>query len=149
MKLIMKIQIINSSNHPLPEHQTDGSAGVDLHANIDKSITFKHGERELVGSGIHIKLPRGYEAQIRPRSGLALKHGVTIPNSPATIDSDYRGELKVILMNLGNEDFTLEPGDRMAQLVIAKHETAEWNEVESFDDEDTARDQGSFGSTGR
>ncbi len=143
----MKIKIVNKSNHPLPEYGTLASAGVDLRANIAESITLKPLERTLVKTGLFIELPIGYEAQVRPRSGLAYKNGVTVLNTPGTIDADYRGEIGVILINLSNKDFTIENGERIAQLVIAKHEQAEWQLVEGL--EVTERGAGGFGSTGR
>lgn len=143
----MKIKIVNKSNHPLPEYGTLASAGVDLRANIAESITLKPLERTLVKTGLFIELPIGYEAQVRPRSGLAYKNGVTVLNTPGTIDADYRGEIGVILVNLSNKDFTIENGERIAQLVIAKHEQAEWQLVEEL--EETERGAGGFGSTGK
>ena len=143
----MKIKIVNTSNHPLPEYGTLASAGVDLRANIAESITLKPLERTLVKTGLFIELPIGYEAQVRPRSGLAYKNGVTVLNSPGTIDADYRGEIGVILVNLSNKDFTIENGERVAQLVIAKHEQAEWILVEEL--AETERGAGGFGSTGK
>ena len=143
----MKTKIINKSNYPVPEYKTDGSAGADLYANTDSDIVLKPLQRTLVPTGIFIGLPKGYEAQVRPRSGLSIKYGITVLNTPGTIDSDYRGEIKVILVNLSNEEFTLRPGERIAQLVISKYETAEWEEVEELDD--TERGDGGFGSTGK
>ena len=143
----MEIKIVNKSNHPLPHYGTEASAGVDLRANISESITLKPLERTLVKTGLFIELPVGYEAQVRPRSGLAYKHGLTVLNTPGTIDADYRGEIGVILVNLSNEDFTIENGERVAQMVIAKHEQAEWNLVEELSDTD--RGAGGFGSTGK
>ncbi len=143
----MKIKIVNKSNHPLPEYGTLASAGVDLRANIAESITLKPLERTLVKTGLFIELPIGYEAQVRPRSGLAYKNGVTVLNTPGTIDADYRGEIGVILVNISNKDFTIENGERIAQLVIAKHEQAEWQLVEEL--EETERGAGGFGSTGK
>lgn len=143
----MKTKIINKSNYPAPEYKTEGSAGMDLYANINFETTIAPLQRVLVPTGIFIGLPKGYEAQVRPRSGLAAKHGITVLNTPGTIDSDYRGEIKVILVNLSNEEFTLKPGERIAQLVISKYETAEWEEVEELDD--TERGDGGFGSTGK
>lgn len=143
----MEIKIVNKSNHPLPEYGTKASAGVDLRANISDSITLKPLERTLVKTGLFIELPIGYEAQVRPRSGLAYKNGVTVLNTPGTIDADYRGEIGVILVNLSNENFTIENGERVAQLVIAKHEQAEWKLVEELSD--TERGAGGFGSTGK
>lgn len=142
----MKIHVINKSSHALPEYETDASAGLDLRANIDAPITLKPLERTIVKTGLYIELPVGIEAQVRPRSGLAAKKGITVLNAPGTIDADYRGEVGVILVNLSNEDFTIENGERVAQLVIAKHERIDWNEVEVLSE--TARGAGGFGSTG-
>lgn len=142
----MKIEIINKSQHPTPEYATPLSAGLDLRANLDESIVLKPLERSLVKTGLFIALPEGFEAQVRPRSGLAYKKGITVLNSPGTIDADYRGEIGVILVNLSNEDFIVENGERVAQLVIAKHETAEWIEVQELSETD--RGAGGFGSTG-
>lgn len=143
----MKIKIVNQSNHALPHYGTEASAGVDLRANISESITLKPLERTLVKTGLFIELPVGYEAQVRPRSGLAFKNGVTVLNTPGTIDADYRGEIGVILVNLSNENFTIENGERVAQMVIAKHEQADWELVEELSD--TERGAGGFGSTGK
>lgn len=143
----MEIKIVNKSNHPLPHYGTEASAGVDLRANISEAITLKPLERSLIKTGLFIELPVGYEAQVRPRSGLAFKYGITVLNTPGTIDADYRGEIGVILVNLSNEDFTIENGERVAQMVIAKHEQAEWNEVEELSS--TERGEGGFGSTGK
>ena len=140
------IKIINKSGHPLPSYETIASAGMDLRANIDAPTTLKPLERTIVKTGIFIELPIGYEAQVRPRSGLAAKKGVTVLNSPGTIDADYRGEIGVILVNLSNEDFVIENGERIAQLIIAKHERAEWIEVQELSE--TSRGEGGFGSTG-
>lgn len=142
----MKIQIINKSQHDLPNYETIASAGMDLRANIIEPITLKPLERTIVKTGLFIELPIGYEAQVRPRSGLAAKRGVTVLNSPGTIDADYRGEIGVILVNLSNDDFVIENGERIAQLIIAKHERAEWIEVETLTE--TSRGEGGFGSTG-
>ncbi|MFD2908736.1 dUTP diphosphatase [Flavobacterium ardleyense] len=142
----MKIKIINKSSHELPNYETIASAGMDLRANITESITLKSLERALVKTGLFIELPIGYEAQVRPRSGLAFKKGITVLNSPGTVDADYRGEIGVILVNLSNEDFVIENGERIAQLIIAKHERAEWLEVTELSE--TARGEGGFGSTG-
>ena len=142
----MKIKIINNSSHNLPHYETIASAGMDLRANLSESRILKPLERSIVGTGIFIELPIGYEAQVRPRSGLAAKKGITVLNAPGTIDADYRGEIGVILVNLSNEDFTIENGERVAQLVIAKHERAEWIEVETLSE--TFRGEGGFGSTG-
>jgi dUTP pyrophosphatase len=142
----MKIKVINKSKHELPSYATNAAAGMDLRANLDESILIKSLERTLVPTGLFIELPVGYEAQIRPRSGLAFKNGVTVLNSPGTIDADYRGEIKVILVNLSKEDFIINDGERVAQMVIAKHEQAEWIEVEQLIETD--RGAGGFGHTG-
>ena len=142
----MQIKIINTSQHPLPNYETNASAGMDLRANLTESITLKPLERTLVITGLYIELPIGYEAQVRPRSGLAFKKGITVLNSPGTVDADYRGEIGVILVNLSNEDFVIENGERIAQLIIAKHERAEWIEVQKLSE--TSRGEGGFGSTG-
>jgi dUTP pyrophosphatase len=142
----MKLQVVNKSKHPLPVHQTPHSAAVDLCANIDEPITLGPLERALVPTGIFAALPPGYEAQIRPRSGLAIKHGISLVNAPGTIDADYRGEYGVIMINLSNEPYTVQDGDRIAQLVLSKHETIEWEEVAELDA--TGR-TGGFGSTGK
>ena len=142
----MHIQIINKSKHEIPSYETLGSAGMDLRANIDKSITLKPLERTIVKTGLFIALPIGTEAQVRPRSGLAAKKGITVLNSPGTVDADYRGEIGVILVNISNEDFVINDGERIAQLVIAKHERAEWEEVTILSE--TERGEGGFGSTG-
>ena len=141
----MNIKIINKSNHALPHYETIASAGMDLRANITEPITLKPLERTVVKTGLFIELPVGIEAQVRPRSGLAAKKGVTVLNAPGTVDADYRGEIGVILVNLSNEDFTIENGERIAQLVIAKHERAEWMQVETLSE--TSRGEGGFGST--
>lgn len=142
----MNIKIINKSEHPIPHYETTASAGMDLRANISESITLKPLERVIVKTGLFIELPIGYEAQVRPRSGLAAKKGITVLNAPGTIDADYRGEIGVILINLSTEDFIIENGERIAQLVIAQHERAEWVEVEELNATD--RGSGGFGSTG-
>lgn len=142
----MNIQIINKSKHETPKYQTEQSAGMDLQANIDAPIVLRPLERVVVNTGLHIALPSGYEAQVRPRSGLAAKKGVTVLNSPGTIDADYRGEIGVILVNLSNEDFIIDDGERVAQLVIAKHEHVAWKQVKVL--ETTKRGDGGFGSTG-
>ncbi len=142
----MQIKIINKSSHELPNYETIASAGMDLRANIMESIVLKPLERAIVKTGLFIELPIGFEAQVRPRSGLAAKNGITVLNSPGTVDADYRGEIGVILVNLSNEDFTIENGERIAQLVIAKHERAEWIHVEELSE--TSRGEGGFGSTG-
>ena len=142
----MQIKIINKSNHELPNYETIASAGMDLRANISEPITLKSLERTIVKTGLFIELPIGYEAQVRPRSGLAAKKGITVLNSPGTVDADYRGEIGVILVNLSQEDFVIENGERIAQLIIAKHERAEWIEVQELTE--TSRGEGGFGSTG-
>lgn len=142
----MKIKVVNKSKHPLPHYATAQSAGMDLRANLDESVILKPLERTLVKTGIFMELPAGYEAQVRPRSGLAFKKGVTVLNTPGTIDADYRGEVGVILVNLSNEDFVIEDGERVAQIVIAKHEQSSWDEVEELIE--TERGAGGFGSTG-
>jgi dUTP pyrophosphatase len=142
----MQINIINTSAHPLPSYETLASAGMDLRAAIQEPIALQPLERALVKTGLFIELPIGCEAQVRPRSGLALKKGVTVLNSPGTVDADYRGEIGVILVNLSSEPFVIENGERIAQLVIAKHERAEWNEVTALSE--TSRGTGGFGSTG-
>lgn len=143
----MKVQIINKSKHALPTYATEQSAGVDLRANIDEPITMQPLERKLIPTGLFISLPKGYEAQVRPRSGLAIKKGVTVLNSPGTIDADYRGEICVILINLSKDPFVIEDGERIAQMVIARHEQAEWEEVQVLDE--TERGAGGFGHTGK
>ncbi|MBI4945396.1 MAG: dUTP diphosphatase [Bacteroidetes bacterium] len=143
----MKVRIINKSKHPLPTYATGASAGMDLRANLDSPIVLKSLERTLVPTGLFIELPVGSEAQVRPRSGLAFKNGLTVLNSPGTIDADYRGEVKVILVNLSKEDFTINDGERIAQMIIAKHEQAEWIEVQEL--LETERGAGGFGSTGK
>lgn len=142
----MKIQIINKSKHELPKYATSLSAGMDLRANIDQPVVLKPLERCLVPTGLYIALPEGYEAQIRPRSGLALKKGITLLNTPGTIDADYRGEIGVIVVNLSAEEFVIEDGERIAQMVIARYEQAEWQAVEVLDE--TERGEGGFGHTG-
>jgi dUTP pyrophosphatase len=142
----MKIKIINKSEHPLPSYETMFSAGMDLRASVLESSTLKPLQRAIIKTGLFIELPIGYEAQVRPRSGLAAKKGITVLNAPGTIDADYRGEIGVILINLSNEDFTIENGERIAQLVVAKHERANWEEVDVL--EETDRGSGGFGSTG-
>ncbi|GAA4802703.1 dUTP diphosphatase [Litoribaculum gwangyangense] len=142
----MKIRIINKSHSELPHYETVASAGMDLRASISEPRVLKPLERTIVGTGLFMELPIGFEAQVRPRSGLAAKKGITVLNAPGTIDADYRGEIGVILVNLSNEDFTIQNGERIAQLVIAKHERAEWIEVEGLSE--TLRGEGGFGSTG-
>ncbi len=141
----MKINIINTSRHPLPAYQTASSAGMDLYANIQNEIVLKPLERTLIPTGLFLELPQGYEAQVRPRSGMAFKNGLTVLNSPGTIDADYRGEVGVILVNLSAENFTITDGMRIAQMVIARHETAEWQETTELSE--TERGAGGFGST--
>ena len=143
----MKIQVINKSKHPLPQYATSQSAGMDLRANLDTPIVLKPLQRCLVPTGIFMALPEGFEAQVRPRSGLAIKKGIGVLNSPGTIDADYRGEVCVILVNLSSEEFVIEDGERIAQMVIARHEQAEWQEVEIL--EETERGTGGFGHTGK
>ena len=142
----MKVQIINRSHHPLPEYATELSAGMDLRANIDAPIVLKPMQRCIIPTGLYMALPEGYEAQVRPRSGLAIKKGITVLNSPGTIDADYRGEVGVILINLSQEDWTVTDGERIAQMVIARHEQVEWNQVEILDE--TERGAGGFGHSG-
>lgn len=143
----MTIQIINRSHHSLPTYSTPLSAGLDLRANLDTDIVLRPLDRVLVPTGLFIALPPSYEAQVRPRSGLALKKGITVLNTPGTIDADYRGEIGVILINLSNEEFTITDGERIAQMVISRHETAEWSEVDILDE--TERGEGGFGHTGQ
>ena len=141
----MKVKVVNSSAFALPEYQTPLSAGLDIRANLSESITLSPLERAMVPTGLFVELPEGYEMQIRPRSGLAAKHGITVLNSPGTIDADYRGEIKVILVNLSNTPFTIEPGERIAQMIVARYEQVEWQAVESLSE--TERGAGGFGST--
>jgi dUTP pyrophosphatase len=143
----MNIRIINRSSHQLPAYESEASAGMDLRADLTEAVTLQPLQRAIIKTGLFIELPEGYEAQVRPRSGLAAKHGITVLNSPGTIDADYRGEIGVILVNLSNEAFVIENGERIAQLVIAKHERAEWQVVESLSE--TSRGAGGFGSTGK
>ena len=143
---MMEIKVINKGRQPLPEYATPLSAGLDLRANIEESIVLRPMERQLIGTGLYIALPPGYEAQVRPRSGLALKHGITVLNTPGTIDADYRGEVKVLLINLSAEPFTINEGERIAQMVIARHEHAELTLVEELDE--TERGAGGYGHTG-
>jgi len=143
----MKVKIVNHSPYPSPAYATPQSAGTDLRAFLDAPVTLQPLQRTLVPTGLYIALPDGYEAQVRPRSGLAAKHGITVLNSPGTVDADYRGEIKVILVNLSSEPFEIVPGERIAQMVIAAHQQASWEEVESLDD--TTRGAGGFGSTGK
>ncbi|ADX67855.1 dUTP diphosphatase [Weeksella virosa] len=143
----MKVKIINLSNHPLPAYKTALSAGMDLTANLTEAVELEPLERKLIPTGISIELPAGYEAQVRPRSGLALKDGLSVLNTPGTIDADYRGEIGVIMINLSRKKITIQNGERIAQLVIAKHETVEWEEVQDLSD--TSRGAKGFGSTGK
>ena len=143
----MKVQIINKSHHQLPQYATPQSAGVDLRANLNEPITLKPLQRALVPTGLYIALPPGFEAQVRPRSGLAIKKGITVLNSPGTIDADYRGEICIILVNMSEEPFVINDGERVAQMVIARHEQAEWQEVEVLDE--TERGAGGFGHSGQ
>ena len=143
----MKVKIINKSHHQLPQYATPQSAGVDLHANLSEPVTLQPLQRALIPTGLFISLPVGYEAQVRPRSGLAIKKGITVLNSPGTIDADYRGEICIILVNLSNEPFVVNDGERVAQMVIARHEQAEWVEVETLDE--TERGAGGFGHCGK
>ena len=142
----MNVKVINHSQHPLPSYQTSASAGMDLRANLDSSVELAPLERKLIPTGLFIELPEGYEAQIRPRSGLAFKHGITVLNSPGTIDADYRGEIKVLLINLSNEPFTITNGERIAQMIIGSYKKIEWIEVEELTQTD--RGSGGYGSTG-
>lgn len=143
----MKVKIVNHSKHALPEYQTPLSAGLDIRANLDESVTLRPLERAMIPTGLFVELPEGCEMQIRPRSGLAAKHGITVLNSPGTIDADYRGEIKVILVNLSNEPFTIESGERIAQMIVARYEQIEWQAVEELGA--TERGAGGFGSTGK
>ena len=142
----MKVKIVNTSRNPLPKYATPLSAGMDLHASLEKPVTLAPMQRALIPTGIRIELPAGYEAQVRPRSGLAIRHGITVLNTPGTIDADYRGEICVILANLSDTPFTVYDGDRIAQLVIARHECIEWQSVDALDE--TQRGRGGFGHTG-
>ena len=143
----MKVQIVNKSGQPLPSYATELSAGMDLRASLEAPVTLGPLQRALVPTGLYIALPPGFEAQVRPRSGLAAKHGITVLNTPGTIDADYRGEIKVILVNLSDTPFEIVPGERIAQMVVARHERVEWEETLDLDE--TARGAGGFGSTGR
>lgn len=143
----MKIKIINKSHHPLPAYQTNQSAGMDIRANLTEPIELKPLERKLIPTGLYIALPDGYEAQIRPRSGLAIKHGITLLNTPGTIDADYRGEIGVIMVNLSNDPFVINDGERICQMVVAQYQQIEWQTVESLDE--TERGAGGFGHTGK
>jgi len=143
----MKVRIVNKSRHDLPKYATEASAGLDLRANLDQAVTLKPLERTLIPTGLFIELPIGFEAQVRPRSGFAIKHGITVLNTPGTIDADYRGEIKVILVNLSDAAFEIKDGERVAQMVIARHEQAEWDEVDQLNE--TIRGAGGFGHTGQ
>lgn len=143
----MKVKVINQSKHPLPEYQTELSAGMDLRAELEEPLIIRPMDRKLVGTGLYIELPSGYEAQIRPRSGLALKYGVTVLNSPGTVDADYRGEIKVLLINFSDEPFQINDGERIAQMVIARHEQISWEPGKILSE--TSRGKGGYGSTGK
>jgi len=143
----MKVKIVNNSRHELPSYSTDHSAGMDLRANLETAVTLRPMERRLIPTGLFIELPKGFEAQIRPRSGMALKKGLTVLNTPGTIDADYRGEIGIILVNLSGEEVVVEDGERICQMIIARHETVQWEQVEKL--EETKRGQGGFGHTGR
>ena len=143
---MLKVQITNKGKQPLPTYATEQSAGMDLRADVSESVVLHPMERMLVPTGLHIALPPGFEAQVRPRSGLALKHGITVLNTPGTIDADYRGEIKVLLINFSNQDFVINAGERIAQMVVARHEQVEWVDVEQLDE--TARGEGGYGHTG-
>ncbi len=145
--MITKVKIINQSAFGLPAYQTEESAGMDLRANIQESVSLQPLERQLIPTGLFIELPPGFEAQIRPRSGLAFKHGLTVLNSPGTVDSDYRGEIKVLLVNLSHEPFLINPGERIAQMVVARHERVEWESTTEL--ADSERGTGGYGSTGK
>jgi dUTP pyrophosphatase len=142
----MKVKIVNHSKHPLPKYETEASAGMDIRADLDDPVFLKPLERALISTGLYIELPLGYEAQVRPRSGMAIKHGITVLNTPGTIDADYRGEIKIIMVNLSNKEFEITDGERVAQLIIARHEKAEWDDVKELND--TERGTGGFGHTG-
>lgn len=143
---MLKIKIVNKGKQPLPQYATVQSAGMDLRADIDEPVTLRPLERRLIGTGLHIALPAGYEAQVRPRSGLALKHGLTVLNTPGTIDADYRGEIGVVLINLSDKEFVVNPGERIAQMVVARYEQADLEQVELLDE--TERGEGGYGHTG-
>ena len=144
--MMLKVQITNKGRQPLPTYATEQSAGMDLRADVSESVVLHPMERRLVPTGLHIALPPGFEAQVRPRSGLALKHGITVLNTPGTIDADYRGEIKVLLINFSNQDFVINAGERIAQMVVARHEQVEWVDVEQLDE--TERGEGGYGHTG-
>ena len=143
---MLEVKIINESKHSLPAYQTEHSAGLDLQANLEESVILAPGDRKLISTGLKIELPIGYEAQIRPRSGLAFKHGITVLNSPGTIDADYRGEIKILLINFSNSNFEINHGDRIAQMIVATHAQVNWQEVELLSE--TARGAGGYGHTG-
>ena len=143
----MKIKIVNKSKHALPQYETAASAGMDLKANLDEPVTMNPLQRVLIPTGLFIELPTGYEAQVRPRSGMAIKHGISVLNTPGTIDADYRGEIRVILVNLSNDAYTISDGDRIAQMIISAHEHADWQQVEVLNDSE--RGTGGFGHTGK
>ncbi len=143
----MKIKVIDRSAHGLPRYETEAAAGLDVRANIEEPVVLRPLGRAMVPTGLYVEIPAGYEMQVRPRSGLAAKHGIGVLNSPGTVDADYRGEIKVILVNLSDTEFTLQPGERIAQMVVARHERIEWEAVEVLSE--TARGAGGFGSTGR
>ncbi len=143
----MRIKIVNKSNNELPAYSTEMSAGMDIRANLSEPVTLKPLERKLIPTGLYVEIPKGYEAQIRPRSGLALKKGITVLNTPGTIDADYRGEIGIILINLSQDDFVIENGERICQMVIASHETVQWSLVQEL--EETERGSGGFGHTGK
>jgi dUTP pyrophosphatase len=145
--MIPEFKIVNTSAHPLPAYETVSSAGMDLRANLSEAVSLKPMQRTLIPTGIFMALPDGYEAQIRPRSGLALKHGITVLNSPGTIDADYRGEVKVLLINFGDQPFEINNGDRIAQMIVSKHEKVQWTNTNSLDE--TKRGTGGYGSTGK
>lgn len=145
-KLMLKIKVVNKGSQPLPAYATSQSAGMDLRADIESPVTLRPLERRLIGTGLHIALPAGYEAQVRPRSGLALKHGITVLNAPGTIDADYRGEIGVVLINLSDTDFVVNPGERIAQMVVAKYEQVQMDSVDVLDE--TERGEGGYGHTG-
>jgi dUTP pyrophosphatase len=142
----MKVKIVNHSKHPLPKYETVASAGMDIRANLNDSVLLRPLERAMITTGLFIELPLGYEAQVRPRSGMAIKHGITVLNTPGTIDADYRGEIKVIMVNLSNQEYKIKDGERIAQLIIAQHAKADWDEVKELNE--TVRGAGGFGHTG-
>ena len=144
---MQRVKIINKSDLPLPQYQTELSAGMDIPANVEITITLQPGERQLIATGLYLEIPPGYEMQIRPRSGLALKHGITVLNSPGTVDADYRGEIKVLLINHGQEPFQISKGDRIAQMVLAKHEVISWEVTSNLNPSD--RGEGGYGSSGK